>query len=197
MNKRIWPALGLALVAAAAQSASTPLLVRNGPPWSPAEPRMVMTAAEFAAHHTRFAAEARAGRRYDPGPVVMQGRYRAQLEWRNAPQLGANVHEKDAELFVVIAGSGTMLLGGTLVNPRVAGPNRWEGRTLIGQGMPLGATPRRVAKGDVILIPAGMAHSVSEVQGTLSIWTMHLPDPGPNPPPLPEPEPDYVPPPKP
>lgn len=188
---------GLLVASAAAQSASAPLLIRNGPPWSDADPKMIMTTEEFAEHHAKFASEALAGRRYDPGPVVMQGRYRAQLEWRNAPQLGANVHEQDAELFVVVEGSGTMLLGGTLVNPRVAGPNRWEKRTLIGQGMPVGAKAYPVKKGDVIMIPAGMPHTVSEVNGTLSIWTIHLPDPGPNPPPLPAPEADYVAPPRP
>lgn len=153
---------------------------------------MIMTVLDFEQAHAKYASEAAAGRRFDPGPVVMQGRYRGQLEWRNAPQLGANVHVKDAELFVIVEGSGTMLLGGTLVNPRVAPPNRWEQRTLIGQGMPVGAKAYHVQKGDVILIPPGMAHSVSQLDGVLSTWTMHLPDPGSNPPPLPAAEPDYV-----
>lgn len=178
--------LGAAIAALSAATApsSVPLLVRNGPPWSPAEPRMEMSAAQMEQKLAQFEASARAGKSYDPGPVVMQGRYRAQLEWRNAPQLNTNIHETDAELFVVVEGSGEMKLGGTLVHPRRAGANRWEGPTLIGDGA-IGPTVLRVTRGDVIMIPPGMPHTVSKVDGRLAIWTMHLPDPGPNPPPLP------------
>ncbi|MBC2666321.1 hypothetical protein H7F51_12400 [Novosphingobium flavum] len=184
MRKFVALAGGLLLIAAT-PPASTPLQVRNGPPWSPAEPKMMMSHVEMAAKMAQFAAEARAGKTFDPGPVVMQGRYRAQLEWRNAPQLNTNIHETDAELFVVAEGSGAMLLGGQLVKPRRAGPNRWEGPTLIGEGV-VGAHEVKVAKGDVIMIPPGMPHTVNKVNGTLAIWTLHLPDPGPNPPPLPK-----------
>ena len=179
-----WLTLGLLLLGAAAAPASAPLLVRNGPPWSPAEPREVMTNAQLAEKLATFAAMAKDGKASDPGPVVMQGRYRAQLEWRNAPQLNINVHQTDAELFVVVEGSGEMTLGGTLINPRRAGPNRWEGPTLIGDGAQ-GAHTMKVTKGDVIMIPPNTPHSVSKVDGTLAIWTLHLPDPGPNPPPMP------------
>jgi mannose-6-phosphate isomerase-like protein (cupin superfamily) len=178
-----WLALGLLMLGAAAP-ASTPLLVRNGPPWSPAEPREMMTDAQMAEKLATFAAMAKAGTAYDPGPVVMQGRYRAQLEWRNAPQLGTNVHQTDAELFVVVEGSGEMQLGGTLVNPRRAGPNPWEGPTLTGDRAE-GARTVKVAKGDVLMIPTNTPHTVSKVDGVLAIWTLHLPDPGPNPPPMP------------
>jgi len=179
----LYTAVGYTLAGEAARE-SGPLLVRNGPPWSPAEPRMVTTDAQMAGHLARFLASANAGKSYDPGPVVMQGRYRSQLEWRNAPQLNTNVHETDAELFVVVEGSGTMMLGGKLLNPRRAGANRWEGPTLIGTGAE-GARPLKIAKGDIIMIPENTAHTVSEVNGTLAVWTLHLPDPGPNPPPLP------------
>jgi mannose-6-phosphate isomerase-like protein (cupin superfamily) len=183
--KKAAPLMALLLTAAAlAASAAEPFLVRNGPPWSPAEPRMMMSAAELAEHLASADAAVKAGKSYDGGPVVMQGRYRAQLEWRNAPQLNTNIHETDAELFVIVEGSGTMMLGGKLLNPRRAGPNRWEGPTLIGTGAE-GAKAVKVTKGDIIMIPENTAHTVSEVNGKLVLWSLHLPDPGPNPPPLP------------
>jgi quercetin dioxygenase-like cupin family protein len=38
-----------------------------------------------------------------------------------------------------------------------------------------GATVYHVHKGDIILIPPKTPHKVSEVDGELALWSMHLP----------------------
>ncbi len=173
-------ALGLLSLTAAAQQASPPLLVRNGPPWDPAEPRLFISAKDIEEHLAKADASVKAGRVYNGGPLLMQRNSRIQMEWRNAPQLNINLHETDAELFVVMEGSGTMLLGGKLVNPRRTLGNAWEGPTQIATKVE-GAVAYTIAKGDMIMIPENTPHTVSEVNGKLVVWALHLPRPVPKP----------------
>jgi mannose-6-phosphate isomerase-like protein (cupin superfamily) len=175
--RKIWLVLGLlSLTVAAQQLLAPPLLVRNGPPWSPAEPRLFTSAQDIEAHLARADASVKAGKVYNGGPLLMQGPHRIQMEWRNAPQLNTNLHETDAELFVVIEGSGTMTLGGTLINPRRTLGNAWEGPTQIATSA-RGGVAYRISRGDMIMIPEHTAHTVSEVNGKLVVWALHLPGP--------------------
>ena len=38
-----------------------------------------------------------------------------------------------------------------------------------------GGTPRRIAKGDYVMIPENTAHSFTQVEGRLVIMSVHLP----------------------
>ncbi len=175
--KRCLFALTLLSLAATAQQATNPgLLVRNGPPWDPAAPRLFTSAKDIEEHLAKADASVQAGKVYNGGPLLMQGNYRIQMEWRNAPQLNINLHETDAELFVVMEGSGTMLLGGKLVNPRRTLGNAWEGPTQIADKVE-GAVAYKIAKGDMIMIRENTPHTVSEVNGKLVVWALHLPRP--------------------
>jgi mannose-6-phosphate isomerase-like protein (cupin superfamily) len=102
-------------------------------------------------------------------PIVQLAPYRANLEYRVA--VGpASVHEKDAELFYVLEGSGTVVTGGKLTAERRTNPEN-----LTGTGID-GGTPRRVGKGDVILVPMNTAHWFSTIDGTLVLMSLHLPE---------------------
>jgi hypothetical protein len=79
------------------------------------------------------------------------------------------VHVAQAELIYVTDGGCTFLMGGTLVNPKPNGGN------LSGTGV-TGGTPRTLAKGDFILVPAGVPHWVTAVQGGRFVSvTLHMP----------------------
>src|ERR1700760_4704575 len=104
------------------------------------------SAAEVAALAAKAKAEIKPGQPTLAQPIVQMGSYRANLEYRNA--VGpASVHEKEAELFYVVDGSATFVTGGTLADER-----RTNAENLTGTGIK-GGTPRRVAKGDYILVP--------------------------------------------
>ena len=168
----IW---GLTAVGAMSSSgAQKPLKVGGGPPQFPADPRMMITDSEIQARLTQIRADVAAGKMYSGKPLVLQGPFRATLEWRNAPQKSINEHEDDAELFVVIEGDGAITLGGHLVNPHVAHTFPWETNTLTAESVE-GATVYKVHKGDVILIPPKTPHAISAVEGELALWSMHLP----------------------
>jgi quercetin dioxygenase-like cupin family protein len=94
--------------------------------------------------------------------------YGVNMEHRvNVPQ-NASIHDKDAELFYVIDGAGTIVTGGTLTNARKNGDNS------TGSGIE-GGTTRKLAKGDFVLVPEGVPHWFSAIDGELTLVSVHLP----------------------
>ena len=75
----------------------------------------------------------------------------ASLEYWKAPGKPA-VHPDEAEYATVMAGSGTLVSGGTLIAPKLRFPGLVEGDRIEG------GTKRKLAVGDVFLIPAGTPH---------------------------------------
>jgi len=84
-------------------------------------------------------------------PLVRGGDAVAALEYWRKPGKPA-VHPTQAEYVVVIAGEGTMVTGGQLVDPATTNPTLIEGSRIEG------GTTRALHPGDVFLIPAGTPH---------------------------------------
>jgi mannose-6-phosphate isomerase-like protein (cupin superfamily) len=104
-------------------------------------------------------------------PILLLAPYRAQLEYRpgNAP---AAVHEKDAELMVVLDGAGDIVTGGKLVDEKRVNANNLSGPSIAD------GTSHLVVKGDMILIPANTPHQVTPSGGApIVLMTMHVPFP--------------------
>ncbi|PSJ41033.1 cupin [Sphingomonas deserti] len=84
-------------------------------------------------------------------PLVRNGETVAALEiWKKAGRPA--VHPTEAEYAIVIAGQGTLVSGGTLVDAKVSRPGLTEGSRIEG------GTTRGLKPGDVMLIPAGTPH---------------------------------------
>jgi len=96
--------------------------------------------------------------------------YTANLEYRGAVGPAA-VHEKEAELFYVIDGSGTLVTGGKL-----AGETRTNAENLSGTAIEGGET-QAVAKGDFFIVPENTPHWFSKINGTLVLMSLHVPRP--------------------
>jgi mannose-6-phosphate isomerase-like protein (cupin superfamily) len=106
-------------------------------------------------------------------PIVRLAPYTVNLEYR-VGSLNANaaVHDRDAELFLVIEGSGTVVTGGTLKNEQRTNADNLQGSAIEG-----GAS-RRIAKGDWVLVPERTPHWFTGIDGTLVLMSMHLPHTG-------------------
>ena len=76
---------------------------------------------------------------------------------RRTKGAGATAHEGAAELHHIIEGSGTFVTGGTLVRPAGGGAASIEG-----------GVSKRVMKGDVLVVPAGMPHWYKDLDGTMT-----------------------------
>ena len=82
----------------------------------------------------------------------------------------ASIHDKEAELFYVIDGGGTIVTGGKLINPTKNGDNS------TGSGVE-GGTAKKLSKGDFVLVPEGVPHWFSVIDGELTMMSLHLPRP--------------------
>jgi mannose-6-phosphate isomerase-like protein (cupin superfamily) len=91
---------------------------------------------------------------------------------RKEGQANAAVHEREAELFYVIDGSATIVTGGKLADEK-----RTNAENLSGTGI-TGGTPRRVAKGDFIMVPENTPHWFSTIDGSITLMSLHLPRAG-------------------
>jgi mannose-6-phosphate isomerase-like protein (cupin superfamily) len=128
------------------------------------------SAADVAA----LLAKAKAGRKQNQ-PLVAErilalAPYNLNLEYRTAVGPAA-VHEREAELFYVLDGSGTLVTGGKLVNEK-----RTNAENLQGTGIEGGKT-QAVAKGDVLIVPENTPHWFSAIHGNLVLMSLHVPRP--------------------
>ena len=128
-----------------------------------------------AADVTALMAKAKATRKPDQAnlvqPLLQLAPYSANLEYR-AAVANAAVHEKEAEMFYVVDGAGTLVTGGKLT-----AENRTNAENLSGSGIE-GGKSQRVAKGDFIMVPENMPHWFSAIEGTLTLMSIHLPRAG-------------------
>ena|SRR5580765_2913132 len=136
-----------------------------------AQPKTFVSAADV----TALMAKAKATRKPDQAnlvqPLLQLAPYSANLEYR-AGVANAAVHEKEAEMFYVVDGAGTLVTGGKLT-----AENRTNAENLSGSGIE-GGKSQRVAKGDFIMVPENTPHWFSAIEGTLTLMSIHLPRAG-------------------
>jgi mannose-6-phosphate isomerase-like protein (cupin superfamily) len=130
------------------------------------------SSAEVAALTAKAKAEIKPGQPLLALPIVQAAPYRANLEYR-AGTAPASVHEKEAELFYVIDGSATIVTGGSLTEERRTNPDNRTGTGITG------GTPRRITKGDFVLVPDNTAHWINGVDGVITLMSVHIPKPAP------------------
>ena len=66
----------------------------------------------------------------------------------------AELHEKQADLFVVASGEATLVFGGEVVSPKTTEPNEVRGPSIKG------GEKKALAAGDVVHIPARIPHQL-------------------------------------
>src|SRR5499427_2453323 len=86
-------------------------------------------------------------------PILSLAPYRAQLEYRPA-KAPAALHEKDAELMVVLEGAGDIVTGGKLADEKRTNANNLSGSSIAG------GNSQAVVKGDMLIVPANTPHQV-------------------------------------
>jgi mannose-6-phosphate isomerase-like protein (cupin superfamily) len=89
----------------------------------------------------------------------------------------ANVHDTTVtEIYYILEGSGTLVTGGTLINPHSAGASPNTGRqNMRGSGIS-GGVVRTVGPGDTIVIPGRLPHWFSSLDSDLK-YMIYRPDP--------------------
>ena len=139
---------------------------------APSAPKLFAGSADVTAMIAKAKRERKPDQPNFVQPIVQLAPYNANLEYRaagvNAP---ASLHEREAEMFYVVEGSGTLVTGGMLREEK-----RTNAENLTGTAID-GGTPRRVAKGDWVMVPERTPHWFTQIDGALVLMSIHLPHP--------------------
>src|SRR5262245_44074384 len=139
-------------------------------PATPPAPKLFASAADVTALMANAKKERKADQANFVQPILQLAPYNANLEYRVAGiNANASVHEREAEMFFVVDGTGTLVTGGKLKEERRTNPENLSGTGIDG------GTRKRVSKGDYILVPEGVPHWFGEIDGALVLMSIHLP----------------------
>ena len=158
-------AISIALTIVTAAAAAVVVAQQPAAQTAPPEMKTYTSAADVQA----LIAQAKGARLLAAAPYTVGMEYRAMV----GP---AAVHEREAEIFYIMEGTGTLVTGGKLVNETRTNPTN-----LSGTGVE-GGLSRTVSKGDFILVPEGTPHWFSAIGGNGPVIDMsiHLPRPVPS-----------------
>lgn len=106
------------------------------------------------------------------GAVLFDGaqgtqNYMIHTSRRSTPGM-AEVHTRDTDIIYVLSGSATFVTGGTVSEGKPTAPDEIRGARIAN-----GET-RKIAKGDVIVIPKGTPHWFQQVSGPISYYTIKV-----------------------
>ena len=92
--------------------------------------------------------------------------------------VGGASHDLVSEVYQVLEGAGTLVTGGTLIAPERRSDNASNVVTINGPGYSgkgiEGGVRRRIAKGDVVIIPAGTPHWFPEIQEDITYTVVRV-----------------------
>jgi mannose-6-phosphate isomerase-like protein (cupin superfamily) len=134
----------------------------------PAAMKLYSSSADVQALIAKSKSDKKEGQALVTQRILALAPYNANLEYRTAVA-NAAVHEKEAEMFYVIDGSGTLVTGGKLTEEK-----RTNADNLSGAGIE-GGDVKNIAKGDFVMVPAGSPHWFSKINGSLVLMSIHLP----------------------
>ena len=143
----------------------TLVAAQQAPP-SPGSVKFVAASSDVAAIVARLQAPPTQPLR--SAPLLPLAPYTANIEYRTAVA-NAAIHDTEAELFYVIDGGATFVTGGQLTDPQRSNPENSTGKGISG------GNSQHVSKGDFMLVPQGVPHWFSQIDGTITLMSLHLP----------------------
>lgn len=93
------------------------------------------------------------------GATLFEGadrNYTVMAGKREGPGI-AELHTRNSDVFYILEGTATFVTGGTIPDPKNIAADEVRGSRIVG------GQPRKLTKGDVILIPAGIPHWFQDV----------------------------------
>ena len=100
-------------------------------------------------------------------PLIETAAYKIHASRRDAPGQ-AEAHALDTDIFYILDGAATLVTGGEVTGLKETAPNERRGASITG-----GAS-RRLAKGDIVIIPNGVPHQFTEVQAPFLYYTVKV-----------------------
>jgi hypothetical protein len=121
-----------------------------------------------AAGEVRYFAASDVRSAFDHGAVLLDaGSYMVHASRRDAAGM-AEVHLKDTDIVHVLHGGATIVTGGTVVAGRPTAPDEVRGASIQG------GAERRLAEGDVLVVPKGVPHWFREVDAPFLYYVVKV-----------------------
>ena len=98
---------------------------------------------------------------------------------KNGGTVQGVAHDKTAETYIILSGSGTLVTGGTIIDPKPTSPDSEGYKVLNGpsiNGSVRDGYSRKVGPGDVVIIPPGVFHGWTEITDHVDYLSVR-PDP--------------------
>ena len=134
--------------------------------------RALETPPNASAAPVTFFASGKVADAFDKGAVLFNGpavgvNYEVHASKRSAPGQ-AEVHTNETDVIYVLDGQATFITGGTVLEGKTVAPNEIRGKEITG------GDERRIARGDVIIVPAGVPHWFKEVPATFHYYVVKV-----------------------
>ena len=101
------------------------------------------------------------------GALLVNELFKVQAGRRIVPG-SAEIHVRDTDVFYIVEGSATFVTGGAAVDGKETGPGEIRAKSITG------GTEHHLEKGDVIIIPNGIPHQFTEVNGTFLYFVVKV-----------------------
>jgi glc operon protein GlcG len=102
-------------------------------------------------------------------PLLENGSYKIHASRRDKDGQ-SEIHTRDTDIVYVLEGSATLTTGGTMVNGSTTGQGELRGETIRG------GVSRTLVKGDVVVVPAGVPHQFTGVNGPFLYYVVKVTD---------------------
>jgi mannose-6-phosphate isomerase-like protein (cupin superfamily) len=113
---------------------------------------VVWSAADLKGVEKKLAAKVD-GQRFASQQLEKFGNHYTMLAYRQGSG-SAELHETEADLFIVESGTAKLLVGGKIVNPKTTAPHEIRGASIQG------AEEKALSAGDIVHIPANVPHQL-------------------------------------
>jgi mannose-6-phosphate isomerase-like protein (cupin superfamily) len=80
----------------------------------------------------------------------------------------AELHDNEADVFVVSSGTAELIVGGSISNGKVSGPGETRGPSISG------GTRQKIAAGDIVHIPSKTAHQMLVESGPVTYFVIKV-----------------------
>ena len=100
--------------------------------------------------------------------AVKGGIIRVGIVHRQNAEAKPLMHQQLSEIYNIIEGSGTLMTGGTMPEPRPVSDPPNLGPTPSFSGDAVGGTVRKVGPQDIVIVPAGMPHRFIQLDGPIT-----------------------------
>jgi len=152
VNGQIVGGIGVSGAASAQQDEQLAIAGANAVAGSPAPVTYLRSSVVAAAFHKGQ-------------PLVEVDNYKVHASHRDGPGK-VEVHVRDTDIIHVLHGGATLVTGGSVLDGKTVEPDEIRGAAIQG------GESRKIAEGDVIVVPHGVPHWFEEVPGPLDYYVV-------------------------